>query len=61
MLDFHRIDYPKIDPPEWHKFITLRLENNKVKVAEKPLDYAGNLKENYEAHNKDYAGVYQDK
>ena len=61
ILDFDRIDYPEIDPPEWHKFITFRLENNKVKVGEKPLDYAGNLKENYEACNKDYTGVYQKK
>ncbi len=61
ILDFNRIDYPEIDPPEWHKFITFRLENNKVKVGEKPLDYAGNLKENYEACNKDYTGVYQEK
>jgi hypothetical protein len=60
-LDFHRIDYPEVDPPEWHKFITLRLENGKVKVGEKPLDYAGNLKENYEKYNKDYTGVYQEK
>jgi succinate dehydrogenase/fumarate reductase flavoprotein subunit len=59
ILDFHRMDYPEIDPPEWHKFITLKLENDKVKKGEKPLDYAGNLKENYEARNKDYAGVYQ--
>jgi succinate dehydrogenase/fumarate reductase flavoprotein subunit len=61
LLDFHRIDYPAIDPPEWHKFITLRLENGRVKVGEKPLDYAGNLKENYEKHNKDYTGVYREK
>jgi succinate dehydrogenase/fumarate reductase flavoprotein subunit len=58
-LDFHRIDYPELDPPEWNKFLTVKLENDKVKIGEKPLDYAGNLKENYEAHNKDYAGVYQ--
>jgi succinate dehydrogenase/fumarate reductase flavoprotein subunit len=57
-LDFHRIDYPQLDPQEWSKLITLKQENGKVKVGELPLDYAGNLKENYEAHNKDYTGVY---
>jgi len=61
LLDFHRIDYPQLDPPEWHKFITLKLENGKVKVGELPLGYWGNLKENYEARNKDYTGVYQGK
>jgi len=56
-LDFHRIDYPELDPPEWAKFITIKLENDKVKVGEKSFDYAGNLKEQYEAHNRDYTGV----
>jgi succinate dehydrogenase/fumarate reductase flavoprotein subunit len=59
-LDFQRIDYPELDPPEWNKFLTMKLEDGKVKVGEKPMDYAGNLKENYEAHNKDYTGVYKE-
>jgi len=57
-LDFHRIDFPRLDPPEWQKFITVREENNKVRAGELPLRYCGNLKENYEAHNRDYDGVY---
>ena len=28
-------------------------------AGEVPFDYCGNLKENYEARNKDYAGVYK--
>ena len=56
-LDFYRIDYPELDPPQWNKFITVRLENDEVKVGEAPLGYWGNLKEGYEAHNRDYAGV----
>src|SRR3990170_6750068 len=24
-LDFHRIDYPALDPPEWNKFVTVKL------------------------------------
>jgi succinate dehydrogenase/fumarate reductase flavoprotein subunit len=59
VLNFYRIDYPEIDPPEWNKFITVRLENNKVKTGELPLDYWGDMKANYEAHNRDYAGVYK--
>ncbi len=53
-LGFNRIDYPQLDPPEWHKFITVRQENGEVKTGELPLDYFGNLKENYETYNKDY-------
>ncbi len=60
-LNFFRIDYPEVDPPEWSKFVTIKLENGKVKAGELPMDYYGNLKENYEAHNKDYQGVYQGK
>jgi len=59
MLDFQRIDYPEFDPPEWNKFVTIRLENDKVKTSEKPFGYYGNMKQNYEANNKDYAGVYR--
>ena len=58
-LDFYRIDYPALDPPEWNKFITVRLENGNVKIGEAPLDYWGNLKKNYETNNKDYSGVYR--
>jgi succinate dehydrogenase/fumarate reductase flavoprotein subunit len=57
-LNFQRIDYPQFDPPEWKKFITLKLENGKVKTGELPLNYWGDLKQKYQAHNKDYKGVY---
>jgi len=58
-LDFHRLDYPEVDPPEWAKYITIRQENGKVKTEDLPLDYYGPLKDNYETHNKDYTGVYE--
>jgi succinate dehydrogenase/fumarate reductase flavoprotein subunit len=61
VLNFFRIDYPKIDPPEWNKYVTVKLENNKVKAGELPLGYWGDMKANYEAHNKDYTGVYKGK
>jgi succinate dehydrogenase/fumarate reductase flavoprotein subunit len=57
-LNFQRIDFPQVDPPEWHKFITVKQENGNVKAGELLQGYCGNLKENYEANNKDYAGVY---
>ena len=61
ILEFNRIDYPQLDPPEWNKFLTLKLENGKPKVSDLPTGYYGNMKENYEAHNKDYTGVYEGK
>ena len=38
-LDFKRLDYPKVDPPEWNKFVTIRLGNGEVKIGELPLNY----------------------
>jgi succinate dehydrogenase/fumarate reductase flavoprotein subunit len=61
VLNFFRVDYPQIDPQEWNKFITVKLANNQVKAGSLPINYYGNLKANYEAHNKDYTGVYKRK
>ena len=58
-LNFQRIDYPQLDPPEWNKFTTIKLENNKPISGERPLRYWGDLKQNYEFHNRDYTGVWQ--
>ncbi len=60
-LNFQRIDFPAIDPPEWDKFLTIKLENNKVKIGELPPAFWGDMKQQYEAHNKDYTGVYKGK
>ncbi len=60
-LGLRRIDYPELDPPEWQKYITIKQENGKVKIGELPLAFWGNMKEQYEAHNKDYNGVYKGK
>jgi len=55
-LNFKRLDYPEVDPPEWNKFVTTRLENGEVKVGELPFNYwllppnAPSYKENYELH-----------
>jgi len=60
-LNFYRIDYPEVDPPEWNKYITIKLENGQVKSGELPVNFWGDMKANYEAHNRDYTGVYQGK
>ena len=61
VLNFFRIDYPEIDPPEWCKYVTVKLENGKVKEGSLPMNYWGDMKASYEAHNKDYQGVYKGK
>ena len=56
ILDFIRLDYPAMDPPEWNKLLPVRQENDKVKVRELPLDfhlkapYASDYEENYQKH-----------
>ena len=56
MLDFHRLDYPEIDPPGWEKLLPIRQRDGKVMIRELPLDfhlrppYADGYEENYTKH-----------
>ena len=56
LLDFKRLDYPKADPPEWNKIITIRQEADTLKVGELPMKYwllppyAATCEENYRKH-----------
>ena len=38
-LGFWRTDYPEVDPPEWQKWVTIKLDEGQVRVGELPLDY----------------------
>ena len=55
-LGLNRLDYPAMDPREWTKLFTLRLEKGKIKVGEYPVDYylqspnASSYEENYRKH-----------
>jgi succinate dehydrogenase/fumarate reductase flavoprotein subunit len=57
-LSFFRLDYPETDPPEWTKFVTIRLQDDKVRVGERPPEYwlkppyAPTYRENYERHSE---------
>lgn len=55
-LGFVRQDYPDLDPPDWHKFMTVRQEQGEIRVGERPIGFWGPLNENYENHNRDYKG-----
>jgi succinate dehydrogenase/fumarate reductase flavoprotein subunit len=56
ILDFFRIDYPQIDPPEWNKLITIRFSDGELKFGSLPLNYYlsppyfSSYEENYKAH-----------
>jgi succinate dehydrogenase/fumarate reductase flavoprotein subunit len=55
-LGLNRLDYPVVDPPEWKKLVTLRLEDEDIKVGERPVNYylqppnASSYEENYRQH-----------
>ena len=55
-LDFHRIDHPAVDPPEWRKLLPIRRVEDGVAVRDLPLDYhlrppfASTYEENYRTH-----------
>jgi succinate dehydrogenase/fumarate reductase flavoprotein subunit len=56
-LGLKRIDFPEMDPPEWKKLVTIRLEDGQVKAGELPFDYwlqppyAPTYEENYKLHS----------
>ncbi len=60
-LCFERTDFPEMDPEKDRKFITIRQENGEIIRGELPLDYYGNLKENYELHNREYMESLKDR
>lgn len=53
-LHFQRDDYPELDPTGWHKFVTVKQHDGVVELGELPIDYYGDLRTNYEAHNRGY-------
>jgi succinate dehydrogenase/fumarate reductase flavoprotein subunit len=55
-MDFIRLDYPAMDPPEWNKLLPIRQENGKAVTRDLPLDfflkapYASSYEDNYQKH-----------
>ncbi len=58
-LGVERVDYPGGDPVEEQSYLVLRQEQGAVKYSRLPIRYWGNMKEEYEARNADYSGVYR--
>ena len=58
-LGVSRIDYPEDDPEDAKFYLTLTNVDGKIKFDRVPIRYWGNMKEEYEAHNPDYTGVYK--
>ena len=58
-LGIERLDYPENDEEDANKYLTMKQVDGKIEFERVPLRYWGNMKEEYEAHNKDYTGVYK--
>ena len=58
-LGVKRLDYPNGDPEEEKNYLLLHQENGETKFERLPIRFWGNMKEQYEAHNPDYTGVYR--
>ncbi len=58
-LGMQRLDYPEPDEEELKHYLVLHQEDGEVKYERIPIRFWGNMKEQYEAHNQDYTGVYK--
>ena len=58
-LGVQRLDYPENNEEEANSYLTLTLGDDGIRFGRLPLRYWGNQKEQYEAHNPDYTGVYR--
>lgn len=47
-MDFLRLDYPNLNPPEWDKWLGIRQNGNgDVEIEERPINFWGSLEDNY--------------
>ena len=46
-LHFSRLDHPELDPPDWHKWITVRQGPQSVETGERPITFWGDFESNY--------------
>ena len=54
-----RLDYPETDEEDLNNYLTMKRVDGKIEFERLPVRFWGNMKEEYEAHNKDYTGVYK--
>jgi succinate dehydrogenase/fumarate reductase flavoprotein subunit len=46
-LHFKRLDYPEMDPAEWHKWLVIRKQGEDVAVSDRPIAFWGDFERNY--------------
>lgn len=58
-LKIERIDYPENNEEDAANYLTLTQVDGEIRFGRLPIRFWGNMKEQYEAHNQDYTGVYK--
>jgi succinate dehydrogenase/fumarate reductase flavoprotein subunit len=58
-LGISRVDYPQDDPEDAKYYLALKQVDGRIVFERIPIRFWGNMKEEYEAHNPDYTGVYK--
>ena len=58
-LRVQRLDYPEGDAADENNYLTVTLKEDGISFGRMPVRFWGNMKEQYEAYNPDYAGVYK--
>jgi succinate dehydrogenase/fumarate reductase flavoprotein subunit len=57
-LHFKRLDYPEMDPPEWHKWLVIRKIGEDVAVSDRPIAFWGDFEPNYRPrHDENIAAM----
>lgn len=46
-LHFNRLDYPALDPDEWHKWLVIRNRGEGTEVSDRPIAFWGDLEQHY--------------
>jgi succinate dehydrogenase/fumarate reductase flavoprotein subunit len=57
-LHFKRLDYPEMDPAEWHKWLVIRKTGEEVAVSDRPIAFWGDFERNYRPrHDENIAAM----
>ena len=54
-LHFKRLDYPQMDPAEWHKWLVIRKQGDEVSVSDRPIAFWGDFESNYRPRHAENA------
>jgi succinate dehydrogenase/fumarate reductase flavoprotein subunit len=58
-LHFKRLDFPDVDPADWHKWIVIRRAGDTDRVSERPIDFWGDFEANYGPRHAENARAMQ--